>query len=124
MNWKQELMGVKIFVDKNCFTEKVKYRAVAVAVDVNRPNKVKPLFKRKRFVTRTPRAYMVKGVGLIVHPEIYQKIQRQMSDSILKQEREALASVFGVPNFFNYPSNLTLSNIEEALRRIKDAGKQ
>jgi hypothetical protein len=121
ITWKQEYAGVKVIVDKNCFTRTVKYRAVAVVVDVNRPNKVKPIFKRKRFETRTPAAYMVKGVGLLIHPDIYRKVQEKVRDGIRQQEREIVSSIFGAPT--RNATSLSMANVEEALRRIEKAGK-
>ena len=93
--WTQHYVGTKIIVSNLAVERKVKYRAVAVVVDKRRPNKVKPIFKLKRFETVKPIAYMVKGVGLIVHPDIYRKLQEQMSKSIRDQERKMFLSVFG-----------------------------
>ena len=123
ITWKQECAGVKVIVDKFAYTEVRKWRAVAVVVDSRRPNRVKPIYKKKLFVTRIPRAYLVKGVGLIVHPDIYRRMQEQMTSSILEQERKAIASISGIPSSLMQPSSLTMSNIEEAVRRIEKAGK-
>jgi hypothetical protein len=122
MNWSTSLHplgGIKIIVDKNCYTEKVTHRAIAVAVDVHRPNKVKPIYKVKRFVKRTPRAYMVKDLGLIVHPEIYSAIQKKMSDSVLEQERKAFASLLGVDTSPLQPKGLTLSDLQDVIKRFE-----
>jgi len=94
VQWTQHYAGTKIIVSNLAVERKVKYRAVAVVVDVRRPNKVKPIYKVKRFETVKPIAYMVKGVGLIVHPYIYKKLQEQMSKSILEQERKLFFSAF------------------------------
>jgi hypothetical protein len=95
VQWTQQYVGTKIIVSNLAVEEKVKYRAVAVVVDQRRPNKVKPIYKRKRFVTRKPIAYKVEGVGLIVHSDIYKKLQEQMSQSIMEQERKMFFDAFG-----------------------------
>lgn len=95
VQWTQHYAGTKIIVSDLAVERKVKYRAVAIVVDQRRPNKVKPIYKRKRFETVKPIAYMVKGVGLIVHPDIYKKLQEQMSKSIMEQERKMFFSAFG-----------------------------
>ena len=95
VQWSQHYAGVKIIVSDLAVERKVQYRAVAVVVDKRRPNKVKPIYKRKRFETVKPLIYMVKGVGLIVHPDIYRKIQEQMTKSIMEQERKMFFSGFG-----------------------------
>ncbi len=105
--------GMKVFVDKNCYTEIVKRRAVAVVVDARRPNRVKPIYKMKTFRTRIPRAYMVKGVGVIMHPEIYNRLQAQITDSFMKQEREAIASAFGVPSALWSQAKKGISNVRK-----------
>ena len=92
-------------------------------VDVRRPNKVKPLYKVKRFVKRRPRAYIVKGIGLVVHPEIYSAIQKKMSDVIIQQERKALASIFGVPDVPPQSNGLTLSDLEDVIKRFDEKDK-
>jgi hypothetical protein len=94
VQWTQHYAGMKVIVSDLAVERKVKHRAVAV-VDVRRPNKVKPIYKLKRFETVKPIAYMVKGVGLIVHPTIYKKLQEQMSNSIKEQERKMFFSTFG-----------------------------
>lgn len=120
IGWTQTYALEKIIVDPNAYTEKVKYRAVAVVVDVRRPNKVKPIYKTKRFVIRKPRAYRVKGVGLIVHPEIYDWIVRRMRSSITEQERRLVADILGVSSS-QMQSSLTMANIAAALKLVKDA---
>ena len=95
VQWTQHYAGTKVIVSDLAVERKVKYRAVAVVVDVRRPNKVKPIYKLKRFETVKPIAYMVKGVGLIVHPAIYKKLQEQMSNSIKEQERKMFFSMLG-----------------------------
>ena len=95
VQWTQHYAGTKIIVSHLAVERKVKYRAVAVVVDVRRPNKVKPIYKVKRFETVKPIAYMVKGVDLIVHPDIYKKLQEQMSKSILDQKRKLFFPAFG-----------------------------
>ena len=94
--WITHYVRTKEIISSLAVERKVTYRAVAVVVDVRRPNKVKPIYKRKRFETVKPIAYMVKGIGLIVHPDIYKKLQEQMSNSILEQERKIFFSTFGI----------------------------
>jgi len=93
--WTQEYAGTKVIVSPNAYTEKRTWRAVAVVVDIHRPNKVKPIYKKKLFIERKPRAYLVKGIGLIIHPDMYNKLQEHIMDSIRKQEREVFFSTFG-----------------------------
>lgn len=122
MNWQTSLYplgGVKIIVDKFCYTEKRTWRAVAVVIDVRRPNKVKPIYKNKLFIERKPRAYMVKGLGIVMHPDIYAAIQRKMSDSIIQQERKAFMSAFGIPDVPPKPKGLTLSDLEDLIKRFR-----
>lgn len=95
VQWKSHYVGTKVHVDRNAVERKVTYRAVAVATDQRRPNKVKPLYKRKRFVTEKPLAYMVKGMGLIIHPDLYAKVQAEMAKDIKKRSDEMIASLFG-----------------------------
>lgn len=120
----QSWTGTKVIVDKNCYTEKRVWRAVAIVVDVRRPNKVKPLYKKKLFVTRKPAANMVKGVGLIVHPDIYSRIQDKMRGEIIKQNERMIASAFGVPERLLEPTSFSLSTLEEAVKRFKAMGTQ
>lgn len=96
VQWTTHYTGTKVIVSHLAVERKVKWRAVAVVVDQRRPNKVKPIYKLKRFETVKPIAYMVKGVGLIVHPDIYKKLQEHMSKSILDQERKLFMSAFGI----------------------------
>lgn len=111
----QGFSGIKVFTDPNCYTEKRVWRAVAVVVDVRRPNKVKPIYKKKLFITRTPRAYMVKGMGLIAHPDIIRRIQEQMAQDIDKQMR----SYFGLNGPAAPASTLTMADLEKAFRLMK-----
>jgi hypothetical protein len=122
MNWSTSLYplgGIRIVVDKNCYTEKRTHRAVAIYVDLRRPNKVKPIYKMKWFVKRRPAAYMVKGIGLIVHPEIYDAIQKKMSNSIVEQERKALMSIYGVSGE-PQSKGLTLSDLQDVIKRFEE----
>lgn len=118
MNWQTStlLSGMKIIVDKFCYSEKRKWRAVAVVIDLRRPNKVKPIYKRKLFIERKPRAYMVQGVGIVMHPEIYAAVQKKMSDSIIQQERAMFTSVFGIQDPPPQPKGLSLADFEDLLR--------
>lgn len=121
MNWQtytSPLGGMRIIVDKNCFTTKVTYRAVAVVVDVRRPNKVKPIYKLKRFEKKTPIAYLVKGLGLVVHPSIYAEIQKKLRDSVIEQERNLFMTAFGAQPQEPQPKGLTLSDLQDAIKKI------
>ena len=120
MNWQtiSAIGGTRIIVDKYCYTTKVKYRAVAVVVDVRRPNRVKPIYKLKRFETKTPRAYLVKGLGLVVHPDIYEAIQKKLRDSAIEQERNLFMSAFGAQPQEPQPKALTLSDLQDAIKKI------
>lgn len=94
ITWQTSLMGTKIIESRFCVERKVKHRAVAVVVDVRRPNKVKPIFKRKIFVTEKPIAYMLKNENtLIAHPDflraIEKKLGKQMQANIDEQIRNA-----------------------------------
>jgi len=86
IQWTQHYAGVKIIVSEHAVERKVKYRDVAVVIDARRPNRVKPIYKRKRFETTKPIAYMVKGVGLIIHPDLYKKLQVKIGESVMKQQ--------------------------------------
>ena len=122
MNWQtiSAIGGTRIIVDHYCYTTKVKYRAVAVVVDVRRPNRVKPIYKLKRFETKTPRAHLVEGLGLVVHPEIYAALQKKLRDSVIEQERSVFMSVFGIPAMPTppQPKGLTLSDLQDAIKKI------
>lgn len=114
----QSFGGTKIIVDKFCYTEKRTWRAVAVVIDVRRPNKVKPIYKKKLFIERKPRAYMVQGLGLVMHPEIYAAVQRKISESVIQQERRAIMSAFGIPDA-PQPKGLMLSDLEDLIKRFR-----
>jgi len=124
MNWQTSMMplgGMKIFVDNNCVTEKVTYRAVAVVVDARRPNKVKPIYKLKRFVKRTPRMYMVKGVGIIVHPEIYNALTKKLSDSVIDNTNKLIMSSLGLPTLAPpAPRGLTIADLQDLVKRFDE----
>jgi len=85
MNYSIFSPSTRIIVSKEAVERKVKYRDVAVVVDVRRPNKVKPIYKRKMFVTLKPIAYMVAGVGIVMHPDLYRKLQETMKGNTEKQ---------------------------------------
>ncbi len=126
LEWKSTFVVEKVIVSPHAYTEKVKHRAVAVVVDKRRPNQVKPIYKMKRFVTRTPCAYRVKGVGWIVHPAIHDAIMKQLHNSITEQERRIVADIFGpaceyVPA---PPASLTMAHLEATLRKVDGAGKE
>lgn len=95
IQWTQHYVGTKIIVSQYAYTEKRTWRAVAVVVDQRRPNRVKPIYKRKLFIERKPTAYEVKGVGLIIHPDLYNRLREYMAQSIMKQERQMWLSFFG-----------------------------
>jgi len=122
MNWQTSMMplaAMNIFVDKNCVTEKVTYRAVAIVVDVRRPNNVKPIYKVKRFVKRTPRAYKVEGMGIVMHPDIYNALIRKIGESVAEQERKLVLSALGIPTLAPpVPRGLTLADLEDAIKRF------
>ena len=65
VQWTQHYVGTKIIVSEFAYTEKRKWRAVAIVTDLRRPNRVKPIYKKKLFIERKPVAYMVKGVGAL-----------------------------------------------------------
>jgi hypothetical protein len=115
----QHLTGTKVIVDKNCYTEKRVWRAVAVVVDVRRPNRVKPIYKKKLFVTRKPRAYMVKGLGFVMHPDIYAAVQRKLSDSIIQQERKSFMAALGISDGPPQPTGLTLADLEDVIKKFE-----
>lgn len=122
LNWQtsnQIFGGTKIIVDKFCYSEKRIWRAVAVVIDVRRPNRVKPIYKRKLFIERKPLAYLVKGLGLVVHPDIYAAIQRKLGESVVQQERRAIMSSFGIPDTPPQPKGLTLSDLEDLIKRFR-----
>ncbi len=122
LEWKATFVVEKVIVSPYACTEKVKHRAVAVVVDKRRPNQVKPIYKMKRFVTGTPCAYRVKGVGWIVHPAIHDAIMKQLHNSITEQERRIVADIFGLSNA--QPDSLTMAHLETALKKVDDAGKE
>lgn len=122
MNWTQSFQsfgGTKIIVDKFAYTEKRVWRAVAIVTDKNRPNKVKPIYKRKLFIERKPCAYMVKGVGLIVHPEIYAAIQNRMRKSAEEQQRKMITSIFGLSEVPPLPSSLSVSDLKDLMKKYR-----
>jgi len=123
MNWQistKAFGGLRIVVDNNCFTRKITYRAVAVVVDVRRPNRVKPIYKQKRFEKIIPRVYKIHDM-IVMHPTIYDAILKQMSRSIIEQERKALMSVYGIPDMPPQPKGLTLSDLDAVIKKF-DAG--
>lgn len=124
MNWHTSILpiGEKVFIDKNCFTEKVTYRAVAVVVDIRRPNRVKPIYKVKRFVKRKPAAYFIKGIGFVVHPDIYTAMQRLLADSVEENQRKMIYSAFGVQEAVP-PSSLSISELKELIKKYTDGMK-
>lgn len=113
-NYTHQLIGgMKIIVDKFCYTEKRKYRAVAIAVDIRRPNRVKPMYKRKLFIERKPSMYMVKGLGIVMHPEIYAMVQRKMDEMVIEQERKMIFAAFGMDTS-PQPKGLTMADLRDA----------
>jgi hypothetical protein len=62
---------------------------------------------------------MVKGLGLVVHPEIYDVIQKKMSDGILEQERKVFASMLGADSSPPQPKGLTLSDLLDTIKRFE-----
>ena len=93
-------MGLKIIESRFCVERKVKRRAVAVVVDMRRPNKVKPIFKMRTFVTEKPAMYLLKNENaLIVHPDLLRAIEKkmgkQMQADIEKQIKNAFYNLTG-----------------------------
>jgi hypothetical protein len=117
MNFVQHFAGTPVIVDKYAYSEKRTWRAVAVVVDKNRPNKVKPIFKRQLFIKRTPRAYLVKGVGLVVHPDIYQAMKEKMVKSMTKSINDMALGV-GLSNTLQ-ETTLTMDDFAKAFKLAK-----
>jgi hypothetical protein len=117
MNIVQHFAGMPIIIDKFAYSEKVTYRAVAVVVDVNRPNRVKPIYKRVRFVKRTPRAYLVKGMGYVMHPDIYRALQKRIGESMRKSVDGMTRSMFGLSAAMEQ-TTLTMDSFIEAWKKL------
>ena len=95
MNWTTSLMGIKIIESRFCVEQKVKHRAVAVVVDVRRPNKVKPIFKRKIFVTEKPIAYMLKNENtLVAHPDFLRAVEKKMGKQMQADIDKQIRNIF------------------------------
>lgn len=83
LHWSSSLMGVRVIESRLCVERKVKHRAVAVVVDIRRPNKLKPIFKRKTFVTEKPTAYLLKNENtLVAHPDFLRAVQKKMGEQM------------------------------------------
>lgn len=95
LNWTTTYRGLKVITSVHCYDRKVKYRAVAVVVDQRRPNKVKPIFKRKRFETKTPTAYMM-GDTLVCHPDYLAAIQKKMGEQMQKSIEDEIRKLWGM----------------------------
>jgi hypothetical protein len=117
MNIVQHFAGMPIIIDKFAYTEKVTYRAVAVVVDKNRPNRVKPMYKQVRFVKRTPRAYLVKGRGYVMHPDIYRALQKRIANTMRKSVDAMTSSFFGL-NAATEQTTLTMDSFIEAWKKL------
>ena len=95
--WSTSWTGIKIIESRFCVERKVKRRAVAVVVDVRRPNKVKPIFKNKTFVTEKPTAYLLKNENaLIVHPDLLRAIEKKMGKQMQADIDKQIRNLFGV----------------------------
>jgi hypothetical protein len=95
MNWTTHFRGMKIIESRFAVERKVKRRAVAIVVDVNRPNKVKPIYKMKTFVTEKPIAYLLKDQNtLIAHPDFLRAVQKKMGEQMQKSIDEQLRDIF------------------------------
>lgn len=117
ISWTQHFAGTPIIVDKFAYTEKRTWRAVAVVVDKRRPNSKKPIYKKKLFITRTPRAYLVKGVGLIVHPDIYNGLREKMAQSVNKSLDDMTRAMFGLSNQIEQ-TTLTTEAFVDAWKKV------
>jgi hypothetical protein len=113
----QHFAGTPVIVDKFAYTEKRVWRAVAVVVDQRRPNKTKPIYKRKLFVTRIPRAYLVKGMGYVMHPDIYNRLQEKIREQATKSVNDMTRSVFGLGEATKQ-TTLSMQDFAEALKLI------
>ena len=99
VHWSTSLMGIKIIESRFCVERKVKHRAVAVVVDVRRPNKVKPIFKKKTFVTEKPTAYFLKNENtLIAHPDFLRVVEKKMGRQMQASIDEQLRNIFKSPS--------------------------
>lgn len=95
MNWTTHFRGMKVIESRLCVERKVTRRAVAIVVDVNRPNKVKPIYKMKRFVTEKPTAYLLKDQNtLVAHPDFLRAVQKKMGDQMQKSIDEQIRELF------------------------------
>ena len=92
ITWKTTWAGIKIIESRMCVEQKTKRRAVAIVVDKNRPNKVKPIYKMKTFTTTKPTAYLLNRNTLVAHPDflraVQEKMGKQMQADIEKQIKD------------------------------------
>lgn len=83
IGWRTSFMGLKVIESRMCVERKTARRAVAVVVDRRRPNKQKPIYKLKTFVTEKPVAYLLKDKNtLFAHPDFLRRVQKKMAEQM------------------------------------------
>lgn len=95
MNWTTSFRGLKVIESRFCVEQKIKRRAVAVVVDQRRPNKTKPIYKMKTFITTKPTAYLLKDQNtLVAHPDFLRAVQKKMGEQMQKSIDEQIRNLF------------------------------
>ncbi len=95
INWTTSFSGVRIIESQHCVERKVKHRAVAWAVDKNRPNSKKPLYRMKTFVTTKPTAYMLKDSNtLVAHPDFMRAVEKKMGEQMKNSIENQIRDLF------------------------------
>lgn len=93
--WSSSWMpSIKVIESPLAVERKVKYRAVAVVIDQRRPNMKKPIYKRKRFETIKPIAYLLNGNTLIIHPDLMRALEKKMGASLRKSIDDQIRDLF------------------------------
>jgi hypothetical protein len=71
-----DFSGMRVFVSESAIEITTKIKGVA---DKRRPNTRRPLYRR--VTVRKPAIFMVKGLGMVVHPIIDAKIRQHFRDA-------------------------------------------